>query len=156
MALDLRQNFVSAQYPENNSKEFNQILYLHWYWHDLAWVSYFRIDYFGYFLHICTRVMALDLWQNFVTAQYLENKLTDFIYALILTRSRSGLLHIIFRMFVQIFGQHWSQLRAREYYAWIWSKAVSYAFGREEEGTILGNIEARVVWVHFVKLFFTT
>ena len=26
----------------------------------------------------CTRVMALDLCQNFVSAQYLENKLTDF------------------------------------------------------------------------------
>ena len=30
------------------------------------------------FSHICTRVMALDLRQNFVCAQYLENKLTDF------------------------------------------------------------------------------
>ena len=30
------------------------------------------------FLHICTRVMALDLLQNFVSAQYLENKWTDF------------------------------------------------------------------------------
>ena len=31
-----------------------------------------------HFLHICTRVMALDLLQNFVSAQYLENKWTDF------------------------------------------------------------------------------
>ena len=31
-----------------------------------------------YFSHICTRVMALDLRQNFVSIQYLENKLTDF------------------------------------------------------------------------------
>ena len=30
------------------------------------------------FLHTCTRVMALDLHQNFVFAQYLENKLTEF------------------------------------------------------------------------------
>ena len=27
---------------------------------------------------ICTRVMALDLLQNFVSAQYFENKLTEF------------------------------------------------------------------------------
>ena len=30
------------------------------------------------FSRICTRVMALDLLQNFFFAQYLENKLTDF------------------------------------------------------------------------------
>ena len=29
-------------------------------------------------LDICTRVMALDLRQNFVSAQYLKIKLTDF------------------------------------------------------------------------------
>ena len=48
--------------------------------------------------------MALDLSQNFVSAQYLENKLTDFhqiyIYAFVLIRSRSRLLHMIFRTFV--------------------------------------------------------
>ena len=31
-----------------------------------------------HFLHICTRIMAFNLCQNFVTAQYLENKWTDF------------------------------------------------------------------------------
>ena len=31
-----------------------------------------------YFSHIYTRVMALDLLQKFVSAQYLENKLTNF------------------------------------------------------------------------------
>ena len=31
-----------------------------------------------FFSHICTRVMALDLLQNLVSAQYLENKWTDF------------------------------------------------------------------------------
>ena len=30
------------------------------------------------FLHICTRVMALDLRQKYISAQYLENKLTEF------------------------------------------------------------------------------
>ena len=48
--------------------------------------------------------MALDLSQNFVSAQYLENKLVEFspnfIYAFILIRSTLGLLHIIFRTFV--------------------------------------------------------
>ena len=31
-----------------------------------------------HFLQIFTRVMALDLRQKFVSAQYLENKLTEF------------------------------------------------------------------------------
>ena len=49
--------------------EFIQILYVHWYWHDLAW---------GLLHIICTRVMALHLRHNFVYAQYLENYLTYF------------------------------------------------------------------------------
>ena len=52
------------------------ILYVHWHWnifrHDLDW------DFTHHFSDICTRVMALDLRQNFVSAQYLHNKLTDF------------------------------------------------------------------------------
>ena len=54
MALDLKQNFASAQYLENKLTEFDQTLYL---------------------LHIIfthyTRVVALGLRQNFVFAQYL-------------------------------------------------------------------------------------
>ena len=34
------------------------------------------------FSEICTRVMALDLRQNFVSAQYLENKWTEFFQIL--------------------------------------------------------------------------
>ena len=45
--------------------------------------------------------MALDLLQEFDSAQYLDNKLTDlssnFANALILTGSRLGLLHVILR-----------------------------------------------------------
>ena len=33
------------------------------------------------------------------------------------------------------------------------SKAVSYAFGREDEGTMLGDIEACLVYVHFVTYY---
>ena len=48
MVLDLRQNFVFAQYLENSFIEFIQILYVHWYWHGLAWDSYIS------FSQICT------------------------------------------------------------------------------------------------------
>ena len=56
----------------------------------------------GRFEHIYDRVMAFDC-QNFVSVQYLENKLTEihqnFIYALKLTRSRLGLLPVIILQF---------------------------------------------------------
>ena len=40
MALDLRQNFVSAQYLENQFVDFHQVLYMHSSWQDLAWNCY--------------------------------------------------------------------------------------------------------------------
>ena len=72
MALYLSLNFVSAQYLENQSVEFHQILYMHLSWQDLA------LDCYTSFFTNLTRVMALDLHQNFVSAQYLENCLTYF------------------------------------------------------------------------------
>ena len=72
MALDLRQHFVSAQYPENKCTELTK------------YYICIHIDkiYIGIFTHhfslICTRVMALDLRQNFVSVQYLANKWTEF------------------------------------------------------------------------------
>ena len=71
--------FVPALWPsiyaeislENYLTCFVQILYMHSYYHR-AW------DCYTFFSHICTRVMALDLRQNFVSVQYLENKLTEF------------------------------------------------------------------------------
>ena len=35
MALGRRQNFVYAQYFVNYFVDFNQILYMHWYWQDV-------------------------------------------------------------------------------------------------------------------------
>ena len=64
MAFDLRQNFVSAQYFENNLTDFHQILFVHSYWQDLAWDCYT-----SFFAH---------LYENFISAQYLENNSTDF------------------------------------------------------------------------------
>ena len=72
MALDLRRNFVSAQYLENQLVEFAKLyICIH-----IDKVSLGIVT--QYFSEICTRVMALDLRQNFVSAQYLENILTDF------------------------------------------------------------------------------
>ena len=66
-----------------------------------------------FFSHICTRIMALDLCQNFVSAQYVENKLTyspKIIYSFILTSSKFGLLQLIFRTFVP---ELWPLINAR-------------------------------------------
>ena len=117
MALDLRQNFVSAQYLENKltpnfiyafiltRSSFGLMhVILCTFVPELWPLIYAKISfpsnilrtngqnfnkfyiciniekfYVGivthYFSHICTRVMALDLHQNFVSAHYLENKL---------------------------------------------------------------------------------
>ena len=69
MALDdLCQNFVCAQYLENELMEFDQILHMHC----LGWDSYASIFTFFFF------VLALDRCQNFVSTQYLDNKLMKF------------------------------------------------------------------------------
>ena len=57
-----------------------------------------------YLLHICTRVMALNILQNFISAQNLENKLTDFtkLYKTIYTdKIYMGLLAVILSKFVR-------------------------------------------------------
>ena len=69
------------------------IFFVHWYWQDLGW------DCYCHFSQICNRVMALDWWQIFVSTQYLENKQMEFDQ-LILTRSRLGLLPVIFHKLV--------------------------------------------------------
>ena len=56
----------------------------------------------GQFSLIYNMVMALGYCQNFVSAQYLGNKLIEFdqfAYALMLTRARLGLLHVNFHKF---------------------------------------------------------
>ena len=73
MALELRKSFVSAQYLENKSSEFQQILYVHSYWQDLAWDCYT-----SFFLIFIPELWHLDLGQSFISAQYLENKLREF------------------------------------------------------------------------------
>ena len=59
-----------------------------------------------HFSHNCTRVMALDLCQKFVSAplswEQIDRISPNFIYAFILTRSTMGLLHIIFCTFVPV------------------------------------------------------
>ena len=90
--------FVSAKYLQNSFIECIQILYVHWYWHDLAWdryTSFFQNWYQSYgpwFMpKFLFRSISWELHDIFSP---------NFINALIWTRSGLGLLHIIFQIFV--------------------------------------------------------
>ena len=80
------------------SSEFNEILYVHLYWHVLAWDFY--ATFFGYLcwsygpwftpkFHFCS-----------LSWQQIDRLAPNFIYAFTLTRSSLGLLHIIFCIFI--------------------------------------------------------
>ena len=96
MALDLCQNFVSAQFLENNdifpelwpliyaknSFPFNilrtngQNFTKFYICIDIDNIYVLIVTH--HFSHTCSRVMALDLLGKFIAPQYLENKLTEF------------------------------------------------------------------------------
>ena len=66
------QNFVSAQYYENELTEFHQIVYMHSYWQDLA------NDYYtSFFAKFVPKLCSLIYDGYFVHAQYFENKSTE-------------------------------------------------------------------------------
>ena len=72
MALDLHQNFFSTQSLENNGQNFTKFyICIHI---DKIYVGIVTHR----FSHIITRVMALDLRQNFVSGHHLEIKLIEF------------------------------------------------------------------------------
>ena len=79
--------FVSAQYLENSFIEYKEILYVHLYWHDLAWDCYTTFLGYWFMPKFCFRSISWEQINRFSP---------NFIYAFILTRSSLGLLHIIF------------------------------------------------------------
>ena len=148
ITLYLLQNFVSAQYLENQSVEFHQILYMHSSWQNLAWDCYLH------FSEICTRVMALDLRLNFISVQYLENKWTKFhqifIYAFILTRSTLGLLHIIFRTFVP---ELWPLIYAKISFPFQYFENKRTEFNKFNICICIDKIYVGIVTHHFSHIF---
>ena len=125
-----RHNFFPALYLENNSIELNQILYVHWYWHDPSW------DISCPVLQICTRIwfhrilymhlywqdLAWDCFTSFFPNLYqsygplfkpkvcfcsifweqMDRISPNFKYALILTTSILGSVHVIFWYFLPV------------------------------------------------------
>ena len=101
MIHDFCQNFVSTQYLENELMEFDQILHMHCYWQDLGWENTRQ------FSSDSNRVMALDDWWYLsefcfrsISWEWIYGIWPNFAYALILTRSRLGLLCIHFCKFI--------------------------------------------------------
>ena len=99
MALYLCQNFVSAQYLENQLVDFHKNLYIvHSSWQDLAWdcyTSFFANLYKSngpwFMPKFCFHSISWELTDIFFT---------KFIFAVILTRPSLGLSHIILCIFV--------------------------------------------------------
>ena len=86
MDLDARQNFVSAQYLQNELTEFNKKFCTCM----GTRFSLGLLDVF-FFSRNCNEVMALDAHQNFVSTQYVDNELTS---TSTLTRSSLRLLPV--------------------------------------------------------------
>ena len=91
-------NLFPLNILRTNWRNFAKFLYMHSYWQDLALNCYA-----SFFTHMYQSYVP---WfsPKFVSVQYRENKWTEFHqifkYAIILTRSTSGLLHYIFCLFV--------------------------------------------------------
>ena len=98
MALDLRQNFVSAQYLENYLIYFHQILYMHLYWQDLAWDCY--TSFFGNLYQSHGPLFMPKFCFRSISWEPNGRISPNFIYAFILVRSSLGLLHFFFHIFV--------------------------------------------------------
>ena len=85
---------------QNNFIEFHQILYMHWYWQDLAWDCYT-----SFFLHL---YLSYDPWSmpklrsGSISWEQMDRISPNFIYAFIFTRSSMELLHIIFPTFAPL------------------------------------------------------
>ena len=113
----------------NSFKDFNKILNVHWYWHDLDWDSCTT------FFFICTRVMPLDLRQNFVSTQYLENKLTDFLLILYM---HSYWQDVAWDCYTSFFT-----LLCQSYGPWFTPKFLFHSMSREQMDRILPNFISR-------------
>ena len=71
---------------------------------DMIWIGIVRHK----FLNICTRVMALYLRQNFVSALYLENQLVEFHQILYMHLSWQNVAWDVTRHFSQFVPEFWS------------------------------------------------
>ena len=98
MALYLHQNFVSAQYLENQTIEFQQIIYMHSSCQDLAWD--YNIFFFAHLYQSYGPWFTLKFRFRSISWELTDIFSPHFINAFILRRSNLGMLHVIYRKFV--------------------------------------------------------
>ena len=87
MALELRQNFVSAQYLENKWMDFDQILPMHWYWQHLALDCPFSSIHYR-----VMALVALDCHQYFVLIYSVS--LENWIWHILLTIYYADMIYV--------------------------------------------------------------
>ena len=96
MALDLRQNFVSAQYLENKLTEFHQILNMHSYWQNLVYYrvmslywcqNLFLLNIFRFSCLVSLELGLFISWKRCIgaTARFSDNSSFTLIYKIFFT-----------------------------------------------------------------------
>ena len=100
MALDYCQNFISAQYLENNLMELDQILHVYWRWLDLGWDCYTSI--FANLQHDYGPSLLSKFCFRLKSCEQIDGIWSNFAYVLTLTRSRLDCLASIFANLQQL------------------------------------------------------
>ena len=95
MALHYCQNFISAQYLENELTESDQILYAYHHWQDLAWDCY--PSFFAKFWRSYSPWLTSEFRFRSISWERFDRIWPNFVCTSTLTRSSLGLLPVIFR-----------------------------------------------------------
>ena len=100
MALDLRQNFVSAQYLENGWTESGQILYVHQHWQDPAWDC--CPSFFAKFWRSYGPWLTSEFCFRAISREWTDRIWPKFVRTSLLTSSSLRLLPVIFRQILPL------------------------------------------------------
>ena len=95
MALDWHQNFISAQYLENELTESDQNLYAHQHWQVLAWDC--CLSFFAKFWRSYGPWLSSEFCFRSISCELIVKIWPNFVWTSTLTRSSLGLLPVIFR-----------------------------------------------------------
>ena len=103
MIHDFCQNFVSAQYLENELMKFDQIMHMHWYWQDLGWDCYTSIfikqsQSYGPWWSMMMIFFRILFPLNILSTKWWN--LTKVCICIDIDKIRLGLLHVSFHQIV--------------------------------------------------------
>ena len=98
----IHHKFISAQYLENKMTEFYQIFNANWYWQDLGWDCY--MPFFAHLHQSYGPWFSPEFRFRSISWERNDRFSPNFVYAMILTRCRLKLLHVIFHSLVPELG----------------------------------------------------